>query len=709
LAKPLIIVESPKKAETIGRFLGRRYRVAASMGHVRDLPRSKLGVDVEAGYEPQYITIRGKGKTLAQLRKEAAEASRVLLATDPDREGEAISWHLTHALDLDPQDEVRVVFNEITDRAVKNALKKPRALDMNLVNAQQARRVVDRLVGYSLSPLLWRKVRRGLSAGRVQSVAVRLIVDREEEREAFQAEEYWSLTAEFASPEAGDSFTAKLQSVAGHDIEVGSQEEMERLLADLPREGYFIESLERSERKRYPSAPFTTSSLQQAASRRLGFRVSRTMRVAQQLYEGISVKGGGHVGLITYMRTDSTRIAPEALSQAQKFIEGQWGEEYSQPRRRRKSARGAQEAHEAIRPTDVSRRPGDIRADLTPDQYRLYKLIWERFLASQMTPAVLDEVSVVAAAEGYRFTAKGSAVKFPGFMTLWLEDRKKDDEAEERMLPPGLRQGQALVLGELMPRQHFTQPPPRFTEASLVEALEREGIGRPSTYAPIIETIQKRGYVMIDDKKLAPTELGRAVTHFLKEHFADVVDVSFTANMEERLDSIEKGLLDWRRTVDEYYRPFSQLVSTAEKEADRVELPVEETDVECEKCGSNMVVKHGRYGRFLACPNFPECRNTKPYLEKTGAVCPECGADIVQRRSKKGRVFYGCSAYPECEFVSWNKPTSETCPECGAFMVRRRSKGKGTYHQCSRPSCRYEVVPGKAAARVKASVDRAED
>ena len=693
LPKTLIIVESPAKAKTIKKFVGRDYTVEASMGHVRDLPKSQLGVDIDDHFTPHYITIRGKGKLIERLRQQARQVDRVLLATDPDREGEAISWHLCQLLGIDEDSPCRIVFHEITRDAVRRALREPRPIDDNLVDAQQARRVLDRLVGYKLSPLLWRKVRRGLSAGRVQSVAVRLIVDREEEIEAFTPQEYWTLEADLERMASGEAFTARYYGDAEGKKELPDREAVDRLLADLEGRPFVVLGVERKERRRNPAPPFTTSTLQQEASRKLGFTVRRTMRIAQELYEGIELRGEGAVGLVTYIRTDSTRIADQALDEAAAYIARRFGPEFSNPRKQAgRRAAQAQDAHEAIRPTSVTREPDAIKDDLTADQYKLYRLIWERFVASQMAPAILDTVTVDIGAGPHRFRATGSTIKFAGFMQLYVEGRDEGTEAdgeEGEGTLPDLAEGDALALKALRPEQHFTQPPPRYTEAMLVRALEEKGIGRPSTYAPIIETIQERGYVVKEDRRFRPTELGRVVTALLKEHFPDIVDVEFTARMEADLDRIEEGEREWEDVIREFYGPFSATLERAEKAIQRVALPVEETDEICEKCGRRMVIKHGRYGRFLACPGFPECRNTKPLVEKTGARCPRCGGEMVQRRSRKGRVFYGCSNYPECDFTTWDRPTAETCPECGTFLVEKRSR-QGTRLVCANPQCTYQ-------------------
>lgn len=694
MAKSLIIVESPAKAKTIKKFVGRGYQVEASMGHVRDLPRSQFGVDLNNGFEPKYITIRGKGKVLDQLRKSVRNAGKVFLATDPDREGEAISWHLAQALGLNDKSPLRISFNEVTGDAVKMALKNPRPIDERLVDAQQARRVLDRLVGYKLSPLLWRKVRRGLSAGRVQSVAVRLICDREEEIRNFVPEEYWTLTALLSAGESGDTFEARYYGTKDSKRELKTEAQVEELLRALEGVEYRVSVVERKERPRRPAPPFTTSTLQQEASRKLGFTAQRTMRVAQQLYEGLEVAGEGTVGLVTYIRTDSTRVSKGAMAEAKDYIQNTFGRNFSSPRARGKTSAAAQEAHEAIRPTSVGREPDVLKQDLSRDQYRLYKLIWERFVASQMAAAILNLVRVDIEAGSSIFRATGSTLKFPGFMILYVEGKDEEDEEHLESLLPELGEGTRLTLHRLVPKQHFTQPPPRYTEAALVKELEKKGIGRPSTYAPIIQTVQQRGYVGKEKKRFVPTELGQVVTSLLKEYFPRIVGVEFTADMEEELDKIEEGQRSWRDVLHEFYGPFSENLAEAEEEIDKVQIPAEETDEVCEKCGRTMVIKHGRFGRFLACPGFPECRNTRPLLEKIGVECPDCGGEIVERRSRRGRLFYGCGNYPECGFVSWQKPTQQKCPRCSAFMVEKRSKRKGRFYRCSRENCGSEVVPG---------------
>lgn len=695
MTKSLIIVESPAKAKTIEKFLGRRYTVRASMGHVRDLPKSQFGVDVDKGFEPKYITIRGKGDILKELREGARKADKVYLATDPDREGEAISWHLASVLGLDQAAPCRIEFHEITKEAVNKALKRPRRINGDLVEAQQARRILDRLVGYRLSPLLWKKVRRGLSAGRVQSVAMRLISDREEEIKAFVPEEYWSLTARLNQSEGAPIFEARYYGREGSKVEVKSEAEMKDLLAGLEGVRYTVTSVKRRERRRNPAPPFITSTLQQEASRKLGFTVRRTMAVAQQLYEGLDLGDEGTAGLVTYIRTDSARIAEEARTAAQEYIKETFGEDHCsrEPLKEDEKKKGVQGAHEAIRPTSVRREPERVKHHLSSDQYKLYKLIWERFLSSQMAPAVLDTVSVEISAGPHVFRASGSTVKFAGFMAIYIEGQDDEADKEEQGLLPELNEGELLNLIDLAPRQHFTQPPPRYTEAMLVRALEENGIGRPSTYAPIIETIQQRGYVVKEEKRFVPTELGVLVVDLLKEYFPRIIDVEFTADFEDKLDRIEEGDSDWRGVLEEFYGPFSQTLQAAEEEIGEVELPEEVSDVPCEKCGRMMVVKYGRFGKFLACPGFPECRSTKPIVEKTGVFCPKCGGEVVERKSKKGRKFYGCGNYPNCDFVTWYKPVQHQCPECGAFLVQRRNKEEGLHYRCVREDCDYQEYP----------------
>ncbi|HWI62371.1 MAG TPA: type I DNA topoisomerase [Symbiobacteriaceae bacterium] len=703
MSKNLIIVESPAKAKTIEKFLGRKYSVKASMGHVRDLPKSQLGVDVEAGFEPKYITIRGKGEILKELRDSAKKADKVFLATDPDREGEAISWHLANVLKIPTDQPVRIEFHEITKDAIQKAIKKPRAIEHHRVEAQQARRILDRLVGYKLSPLLWRKVRRGLSAGRVQSVAVRLIVDREDEISRFIPEEYWSLTARLAAAAGATPFAAKYYGTGAGKVELKSESETQAVMAAIDGKTFTVQAVKKKEKRRNPAFPFTTSSLQQEASRKLGFTVRRTMAVAQQLYEGLDLGEAGHTGLVTYIRTDSNRIAAEAEEAAAKYIQETYGQEYipAEKREAEKKA-GEQGAHEAIRPTEVTRTPDSVKGFLSSDQYKLYRLIWERFVASQMAPAVMDTVSVDIAAGEQVFRASGSTIKFPGFMKIYIESEDEEAPKEEEGLLPELTEGQTLTLAEILPKQHFTQPPPRFSEAMLVKALEERGIGRPSTYAPIIETIQARGYVEKEEKRFKPTELGCLVTEILKEYFSWIIDVEFTAKMEGELDQVEEGEAEWHKVLQEFFQPFEATLKEAEEKVGGFELQDEVSDVICEKCGKNMLVKYGRFGKFLACPGFPECKNTRPILEETGVACPVCAQGmIVERKSKKGgRKFYGCSRYPDCDFVSWDKPVAKKCPSCEApFLVEKKHKELGIVHMCKAEGCTF-VEPVEEAEEV---------
>ncbi|MEC9488366.1 MAG: type I DNA topoisomerase [Halanaerobium sp.] len=682
MADKLVIVESPAKAKTIGKFLGRQYQVKASMGHVIDLPKSQLGVDIEEDFQPKYITIRGKGKVLKELRKAAKKSSSILLATDPDREGEAISWHLARALKLDPESPLRIEFNEITRKAIQHAIKEPRKIDQDRVDAQQARRILDRLVGYKLSPLLWKKVKKGLSAGRVQTVAVRILCQREREIKDFEQEEYWSIEGIFQTPE-GQEFTTKLHRIKGKKFKIGSEEDANDHLSAIKEQDFAITKVRERNRTRNPAPPFTTSSLQQKAATQLGFSARKTMYVAQQLYEGLDLKEGT-VGLITYIRTDSTRISDEAVNETKAFIKDSYGQNYLPGNRRSYKAReGAQDAHEAIRPTSVNRTPAAIKANLSEDQYRLYKLIWERFVASQMAPARFKVITGTVLGGAYNFRASGSRLVFPGFMKVDSSSNQKDK------LLPELKEGWQVKTEKVIPKQHFTKPPARYSEATLIKTLEEEGIGRPSTYAPTVATIQQRGYVVKDGGYLVPTELGFIVTDLLVEHFPDVTDIEFTAGLEEKLDQIEKGKYQWNEIVAEFYTTFADRLQKARKEMEEVELQPEETDEECEKCGRKMVIKHGRYGKFLACPGYPECKNTKPYLEKTGNKCFECeDGEIVVRYSKKGRRFYGCSNYPACKYTTWHQPVQEECPECGAFLVKRK-KGSDTWLECAKEGCDY--------------------
>ncbi|MGO4531375.1 type I DNA topoisomerase [Paenibacillus sp. 2TAF8] len=687
MADALVIVESPSKAKTIGKYLGSKFIVKASMGHVRDLPKSQIGVEVENDFNPKYITIRGKGSVLKELKDARKKVKKVYLAADPDREGEAIAWHLAHALELDDTADCRVVFNEITKQAVKDAFKTPRKINMDLVNAQQARRILDRLVGYKISPLLWKKVKKGLSAGRVQSVAVKIILDRENEIDEFEPEEYWSITAKLSAD--GNPFEAKFHKLNGTKTELGSEEEVQAILKQIEGADFTIKEVKEKERTRNPSAPFTTSSLQQEAARKLNFRASKTMSVAQQLYEGVDLGKEGTVGLITYMRTDSTRIAVSAQEEAKEYIIGKYGETFApeSPRNYSKKASNAQDAHEAIRPTSILRDPDSIKSFMSRDQFRLYKLIWERFVASQMSSAILDTLSVDIAAGDTIFRAAGSKVCFQGFMKVYVEGNDDGTTEEDRLLPP-LKSGDVLEKQEIEPKQHFTQPPPRYTEARLVKTLEELGIGRPSTYAPTLETIQKRGYVAIEEKKFMPTELGELVIEQMEEFFPEILNVEFTANMEGDLDHVEEGSEDWVKVLAEFYESFEKRLEFAEEEMKEIEIEDEVSDEICEKCGKPLVYKLGRFGKFLACSGFPDCRNTKPIIKDIGVTCPKCKeGHVVERRSKKGRIFYGCDKYPECDFVSWDRPSAKPCPSCGSLMIEKRNK-KGTRLQCT--SCDHQ-------------------
>jgi len=700
LSKILVIVESPAKAKTIGKFLGRNYFVKASMGHVRDLPKSQLGVNVDEGYAPKYITIRGKGDIIKDLRTAVKKADQVLIASDPDREGEAIAWHLQNLLGISDNKPCRIEFNEITKQAIQNAARHPRAIDLNRVNAQQARRILDRLVGYNLSPLLWRKIKKGLSAGRVQSVAVRLICDREAEIQAFEAEEYWILTGLFVK-EGRAPFEGRLLKCNNKNIDIKNEEEMQAVLDKIRDAQYNIAKIIRKEKIRRPAPPFITSTLQQEAYRKLNFTARKTMMIAQQLYEGLDLGKEGTSGLITYLRTDSTRVSAAAKEEAQKYIAERFGDRYAGRGTVLPGGKGKiQDAHEAIRPTLIQREPDQIKGYLKNDQYKLYKLIWSRFLASQMSQAVFDTTSVDIKAGIYSFRATGSIIVFPGFMKVYTEGRD-NDEKEEDMILPELKEGEEVEARSMSPKQNFTQPPPRYTEATLVKILEEKGIGRPSTYAPIIETIIKRAYVVRESKQFYPTELGDIVVDLLKNHFNDVIDVEFTAGMEAKLDKIEEGDQDWVQILDDFYRPFSLTLEKAEAEIGHIKVADEVTDEVCEHCGRNLVIKMGRFGKFLACPGFPECRNTKPLLEPIGVKCPRCDGDLVARRSKKGRKFFGCSRFPQCDFVTWDQPSKSKCPECGDLMVEKKRTGKSGYLLCVNKSCGNKLTPEKKAARKK--------
>ncbi|APB71484.1 type I DNA topoisomerase [Paenibacillus polymyxa] len=682
MADSLVIVESPSKAKTIGKYLGSKYIVKASMGHIRDLPKSQIGVEVENDFNPKYITIRGKGSILKELKDARKKVKKVYLAADPDREGEAIAWHLAHALELDDTADCRVVFNEITKQAVKDAFKTPRKINMDLVNAQQARRILDRLVGYKISPLLWKKVKKGLSAGRVQSVAVKIILDRENEISEFVPEEYWTITAKLAIKDS--TFEAKFHKLRGEKKELSSEADVQEVLEAIGKSPYKVRDVKEKERLRNPSPPFTTSSLQQEAARKLNFRASKTMSVAQQLYEGVDLGKEGTVGLITYMRTDSTRIAASAQEEAKELIIQKYGEAFvpETPRQYSKKAANAQDAHEAIRPTSALRDPETVKPFMSRDQFRLYKLVWERFMASQMASAIMDTLSVDIEAGETIFRAAGSKVRFPGFMKVYVEGNDDGKTEEDKLLPP-LQPGDKLKNEAVEPKQHFTQPPPRYTEARLVKTLEELGIGRPSTYAPTLETIQKRGYVAIEEKKFFPTELGELVIEQMEEFFPEILNVEFTANMEGDLDHVEEGEGNWVKVLSDFYESFEKRLEVAEEEMKEIEIKDEVSDVICDKCGSQMVYKLGRFGKFLACSAFPDCRNTKPIVKDIGINCPTCGeGHVVERRSKKGRVFYGCDRYPECDFVSWDKPSIKPCPSCSSLMVEKRTK-QGTKLNCT--------------------------
>ena len=688
--KTLVIVESPAKAKTIEKYLGKKYMVRASMGHLRDLPKSQFGIDVENDFAPKYINIRGKGDLIKALKKDAKNADKVYLASDPDREGEAIAWHLSFILGLNPEEDCRIVFNEITKPAIQDAVKHPRSINIDQVDAQQARRMLDRIVGYKLSPLLWRKVRKGLSAGRVQSVTVKLICDREKEIQAFESVEYWTVGMKLRKDKSA-MFEAELTHVDGEKLDLHDEKAAEALVADFQQQKLLVDKVKKSERKRKPAAPFTTSSLQQDAARKLGFTSRKTMMLAQQLYEGIELGRHGATGLITYMRTDSTRLSDVALNDARAFIGEQFGEDYL-PTKANVYVTGkkAQDAHEAIRPTDVNLTPESVEKHLNKDQFKLYNLIWQRFTASQMVPAVYDTLSIqIKAGERYTAKAAGSKLKFPGFTAVYAgaESSKK----EKDVLLPDLAEGDELNIAKMLPQQHFTEPPPRYNDASLVKTLEEKEIGRPSTYAPIIETIQARGYVQRIDKHFQPTELGFVVVDMLEEYFKDIVDVKFTADLENELDEIAEGKVEKNHLLKEFYDPFAVTLEKADEAIGHVELPEEETDIPCDKCGRMMVVKQGRFGKFLACPGFPDCRNTKPLLVDTGVQCPKCGGAIVERKSHRGRKFYGCKNYPECDYTTWDQPLQEKCPKCGAFMLKHHYKNGRGLTYCSNEACETRI------------------
>ena len=672
--KYLVIVESPAKAKTIEKYLGRNYKVVASVGHIRDLPKSKMGIDIENNYEPHYISIRGKGDVIKSLKAAAKKAEKVYLAADPDREGEAIAWHLAYLLGLDLKDKNRVVFNEITKEAVKAAFKEPRTINVALVDAQQARRILDRLVGYSISPILWRKVKKGLSAGRVQSVALKMIIDRENEIREFKPEEYWSIDGNFQK--GRKKFKANFWGVDGKKKKLPNAEAVKEITSRIDGKDYDVTKVEKKERKRNPALPFTTSSLQQEAARKLNFRTRKTMMVAQQLYEGIALGKQGTVGLITYMRTDSTRIADSAKAEAAEFIEKTYGDEFSaHGGRKAKNTQGAQDAHEAVRPSSVLRTPDEMKKYLDKDQLKLYTLIWSRFVASQMTPAILDTMKVTLQQNGVTFIANGSKVKFKGFMQVYVEGRDDGKEDKENILPE-LVEGDVVKSVDIEPKQHFTQPPARFSEATLIRTLEENGVGRPSTYAPTLETIQRRYYVKLTNKRFEPTELGEIVNSLVSEFFPQIVDTHFTATMETDLDKVGEGQEKWVEVVDRFYKPFEKELTNAEEKIEKIQIKDEPAGFDCELCGHPMVIKLGRYGKFYACSNFPDCRNTKAIVKEIGVTCPVCHeGQVIERKSKKNRIFYGCSRYPECDFTSWDKPVGRLCPKCGQYLVEKKVKG----------------------------------
>ncbi|MFS0782314.1 type I DNA topoisomerase [Bacillus sp. 1P06AnD] len=687
MSEYLVIVESPAKAKTIEKYLGKKYKVKASMGHVIDLPKSQMGVTKENNFEPKYITIRGKGPVLKEIKAAAKKAKKIYLAADPDREGEAIAWHLAKSLNLDEGSKCRVVFNEITKDAIKDSFKHPRSVNMDLVDAQQARRVLDRLVGYNISPLLWKKVKKGLSAGRVQSVAVKLIIDREKEILDFNPEEYWTIGSQFQK--GNNVFEGSFFSYKGEKVPLHTEEDVKRIQANMDGNDFTVSSVTKKERKRNPALPFTTSSLQQEAARKLNFRAKKTMMLAQQLYEGIDLGKEGTVGLITYMRTDSTRISDVAVAECAQYVESHFGKEFVIKEHRKDKKQGkTQDAHEAVRPTSTMKDPASVKEFLSRDQHRLYRLIWERFVSSQMAPAVLDTMSVDLKNNEVLFRATGSKIKFPGFMKVYVEGTDDNVEEKKDNHLPDLKEGDLVYSKDIEPAQHFTQPPPRYTEARLVKTLEERGIGRPSTYAPTLDTIQKRGYVSLDNKRFIPTELGEIVSQLIEEFFPDILDVEFTANMEQELDNIEAGEIKWKEVIKDFYEDFEVHLHKAEAEMEKVEIKDEPAGEDCELCGSPMVFKMGRYGKFMACSNFPECRNTKPIVKSIDVPCPKCGkGEIIERKSKKKRIFYGCNLYPECDFISWDKPIARKCPKCESLLVEKKLK-KGVQVQCTQ--CDYK-------------------
>lgn len=690
MTKILVVVESPAKAKTIGKYLGRKYTVRASMGHIRDLPKSQFGVDVENDFLVKYITIRGKGDLLRELKTLAQKSDQILLATDPDREGEAIAWHLQEFLKLPAEKECRVEFNEITKNKILEAINKPRQIDQNRVDAQQTRRVLDRIVGYKLSPLLWRKIKKGLSAGRVQSVVVRLICDRENEINSFTPEEYWSLTAKLAKGK--ESFDAELSKISGKKAELKNEQQVQEIIRKIQQQPFLVESIKKKEQRKNPAPPFITSTLQQEASRKLNFTAKKTMMIAQQLYEGIELsKKEGSVGLITYMRTDSTRISDEAKQETRNYIETAFGKPFLAEDNRTYVSKGKiQNAHECIRPTSTFRDPEAVKGYLRPEQYKLYKLIWERFVASQMAAVIHEVTSVDLTVRDYLFKATGTVVIFPGFTKLYVEGSDEKESKEECGKLPALQEKEAVDLQELIPKQHFTQPPTRYSEATLIKTLEEKGIGRPSTYAPILDTIVSRGYVVKEKKQYVPTDLGFLVIDLLKKYFPEIIDIEFTANLENKLDAIEVGQSDWKEVLGRFFAPFNEELKFADQEIGQIEVADEVSDEVCEKCGRHLVIKQGRFGKFLACPGFPDCRNTKPLLQKTGIRCTKCGeGTIVARRTKKGRKFFGCSNYPRCDFVSWDEPVNKICPQCQQLLVLKKNQKEGAKYVCSGENCKY--------------------
>ncbi len=690
----LIIVESPAKARTISKFLGKGYKVEASQGHVCDLPKSQIGVDVDNDFALKYITIRGRGEILNKIRKEARNASEIYLATDPDREGEAISWHLSHVLNMDETKPCRIEFHEVTKKAIQNALKSARQIDMGRVNAQQARRVLDRLVGYKISPLLWAKIKKGLSAGRVQSVATRMVVKREEEIEAFIPEEYWDISAKFNTFQAHGrklQFNTRLYSLDGQKVAIANADDAEKAAERIRQAHFAVNSIKKGEKRKMPAAPFTTSSLQQEASRKLGFTTAKTMQVVQQLYEGIDLDGEGAQGIVTYIRTDSVRVSDEALAALRAYIPERFGAEYLPEKAiEYKGRKNAQDAHEAIRPTDIQRTPDSIKASLSKEQYNLYRLIYNRFLASQMMPALYETMTMEIAGSGVVMRFYGEHKSFAGFTSVY-EESTDDTVASAETILPQLAEGDAVTLADVSSEQHFTQPPSRYTEASLVRMMEEKGIGRPSTYAPTITTIIARGYVSREKKRLYPTELGRMVTSMMETYFKDIVDMEFTAELEDKLDKVEEGETDWKQILREFYPPFEKTLEIAEQQIEKVEVKDEPSDVPCDKCGAMMVYKMGRFGKFLACPNFPECRNTKPIVNYIEAPCPKCGARLMEKTSRKNRKFYGCEQYPACDFVSWEKPVTEKCPVCGSYMVEKRGRKGEVWYLCANETCHHRI------------------